>query len=103
MTPLHRMALGGLLLLSAATAALAQAPPPTMGPRESALLDAVTLGDAAKVKALLEQGASPEARNPQNDRTALYFAAEKGHLAIVELLLVHRANIQAREKQNNET
>jgi hypothetical protein len=104
MAPIHRMALGLLLLLLAPAApAPAQAPLPPMGPREHALLDAVMLGDAAKVKALLEQGASPEARNPQNDRTALYFAAEKGELAIVELLLVHRANIQAREKEHGET
>lgn len=95
-------ALGLLLMLSAGTAA-AQPPTPPMGPKEHALLDAVMLGDAAKVKLLLEQGASPEARNPQNDRTALFFAAEKGNLPIVELLLVHKANIQAREKEHGET
>jgi hypothetical protein len=111
MTPTHRIVLGSFVLAMTAPAA-AQAPPPqaqpvqarpTMGPREHALLDAVMLGDAAKVKELLEQGASPEARNPQNDRTALYLAAEKGALPIVELLLVHRANVQAREKERGET
>jgi ankyrin repeat protein len=100
MTRFHRMALG--LFMLATVPASAQAPKP-MGPKEHALLDAVMLGDVAKVKALLEQGASPEARNPQNDRTALFFAAEKGQLAIVELLLVHKANIQARDKERGET
>lgn len=74
-----------------------------MGSREHALLDAVMQGDTAKVKELLEHGASPEARNPQNGRTALYFAAEKGALPIVELLLVHRAHVQVRDKEHGET
>jgi hypothetical protein len=111
MTPTRRIVLGSVVLAMTAPAA-AQAPPPQaqptqaqpgMGPREHALLDAVMLGDAAKVKDLLEQGASPEARNPQNDRTALYFAAEQGALPIVELLLVHRANVQVRERERGET
>jgi len=101
MTHARRIAIG-LFVLAAAAPAFAQAPPP-MGPREHQLLDAVQQGDAAKVKALLEKGASPEARIQENDRTALYLAAEKGDLAIVELLLVHRANIQVREKERNET
>jgi uncharacterized protein len=102
MMPTPRLAVG-LLLLATAAPALAEAPVPPMGPKEHQLLDAVLQGDAAKVKSLLEKGASPEARNEENDRTALYLAAEKGDVAIVELLLVHRANIQVREKERNET
>jgi Ankyrin repeats (3 copies) len=75
---------------------------PSQGPREEALLDAVLLGNPEKVKQLLDQGASPEAKNQENDRTALFFAAEKGNAEIVRLLLDHGANLNAVEKEHRE-
>ena len=91
-----------VLLLLGLGQARAETPALPQGPREEALLDAVLLGDAKKVQALLDQGASPEARNLENDRTALFFAAEKGNAEIVKLLLAHGANIDAVEKEHRE-
>lgn len=73
------------------------------GPREKALLEAVLLSQAPKVKDLLDQGASTEARHPENEGTALFFAAEKGNVEIVRLLLDRGANVNAVEKLHRES
>jgi len=69
---------GALLLLSAAA--------PQQTDQDQALLDAVIAGDAARVAALIEQGADPGAAN-QYDVTALSFAADRGHVEVVRVLL----------------
>lgn len=69
---------------------------------EDVLLSAVLSRDKPKVEALLKQGASPDARNKENDRTALFFAAEMGDLAMVDLLLRHGADVGARDKMHGE-
>ena len=101
-TPRRRLAIAlGALALAAAVSAKDGT---TRSPRplESALLDAVLLGDAARVKSLLEQGASPDARNTDNQRTALFFAAEKGDLAVVRLLLAHGADVRTADTVHGE-
>jgi len=100
--PLRRLAtsMGALALAVAASAADEIHPSPR--PLESALLDAVLLGDAAKVQALLEKGASPDARNADNQRTVLFFAAEKGDLPVVRLLLAHGADVRVADAVHRE-
>jgi ankyrin repeat protein len=91
-----------LLLLLTVGEARGQTPAAVQGPRERALLDAVHLSNLVKVKELLAQGASPEAKDPDNDRTVLFYAAEKGNVAIVQLLLDHGASVNVVEKVHRE-
>jgi hypothetical protein len=92
-----------LAVLGATVVQAAPAQDPTPPSREDVLLSAVLLRDPVRVKALLEQGASPEARNKENGRTALFFAAEIGDRAVTELLLQHGANVAARDTLHGET
>ena len=59
--------------------------------REEQLLDAVRAGDTAAVKALLDQGVPVDTKF-RYDRTALSFAADRGHVEIVKLLLERGAD-----------
>jgi ankyrin repeat protein len=69
------MILGLLLLFQA---------PPDAEARREAYLDAVRKGDVAAVKTVLDQGVEVDARF-RYDRTALSFAADRGHLEIVRI------------------
>ncbi len=60
------------------------------------LLAAAKKGDAGAVKTLLALGADPNTKNSY-DATALTFAADKGHLEVVQLLLKHKANPNVRD------
>ena len=62
--------------------------------REEELLDAVRKGDAAAVKALLDQGVPVDTKY-RYDRTALSFAADRGHVEIVKVLLERGADPDA--------
>src|SRR5687767_4655681 len=100
--PLRRFAITlGALVLATTTSAGHETGRPQRT-LDSALLDAVLLGDAAKVKSLLDEGASPDARNLDNQRTALFFAAEKGDLPIVRLLLAHGADVRVADTVHRE-
>ena len=66
--------------------AAGQAPPP------EALFEAARRGDAARVAELLEAGADVNAK-ARYDMTALAFAADKGHLDVVRLLVERGAAI----------
>jgi Ankyrin repeats (3 copies) len=90
------------LLVGAAICGAAQQQEPDVALRENMLLGAVLLHDAATVKSLLQQGVSPEAKNKENDRTALFLAAESGDAAIVQLLLEFGADVTARDKLHGE-
>ena len=90
------------LVVGAAVYVAAEPQEPDAARRESTLLGAVLLHDAPAVKSLLEQGVSPEAKNKENDRTALFFAAENGDVAIVRLLLEFGADVTARDKPRRE-
>jgi outer membrane protein assembly factor BamB len=81
---------GGLLLL-ALVPATQQA-----GPLNEQLWEAARKGDAAAVKALLDKGADVNAK-ARYDATALHFAADKGHLAVVEVLIRHKADLNIRD------
>jgi outer membrane protein assembly factor BamB len=60
------------------------------------LWDAARKGNAAAVKALLDKGADVNAK-ARYDVTALHFAADKGHLQVVELLIRHKADLNVRD------
>lgn len=79
------------LLLLAALASAAGA-----GSREDELLQAVRTGDAAAVKALLDQGVPVDTKF-RYDRTPLSFAADRGHVEIVRLLLDRGADADAQD------
>jgi outer membrane protein assembly factor BamB len=59
-------------------------------------LAAAKRGDAAVVEALLAKGAEVNAKTRYGG-TALAFAADKGHLQVVRILLKHKANVNAKD------
>lgn len=77
------------LLLAAAFASGADDP-------GEALREAARAGDLAKVDALLAAGAPVDAP-AKYGQTPLYFAAEKGHLAVVRRLVERGANVNAKD------
>jgi outer membrane protein assembly factor BamB len=60
------------------------------------LLAAAKKGDAETVKALLDKGVHVDAKN-EYGATALSYAADKGHLAIVKLLVQHKADVNVQD------
>jgi hypothetical protein len=90
------------LVVGTAICVAAQPQEPDAALRENMLLGAVLLHDVPAVKSLLEQGVSPDAKNKENDRTALFFAAEIGDAAIVQLLLNFGADVTARDTLHGE-
>jgi hypothetical protein len=65
-------------------------------PSEADLLAAIRKGDAAAVKALLDQGVSANAKY-RYDRSALSFAADRGQVEVVRLLLDRGADPNAKD------
>lgn len=80
-------------MLVLTTAGLA-APPPD--PRVETLFDAARQGDVAAVTRLLDAGLDVNAKG-RYDTTALFFAADKGQLAVVELLLARGASVDVHD------
>ena len=60
------------------------------------LLAAVRKGDAARVKALLEQGADVNTKSPYG-ATGLFFAADRGNMEIMKILLDHGADVKVKD------
>lgn len=79
----------GLLLL------LMMAQAPTSALNES-LWEAARAGDAARVASLVDEGADVNAK-ARYDMTALHFAADKGRLEVVRLLVARGANVNAQD------
>ena len=63
------------------------------------LLEAAAAGDAARIRQLLKDGAAVNAADPETGETALMKAAAKGHPEAAAVLMLRRANEQARDKQ----
>lgn len=80
---------GALVLVAAAAAGFAGTP-------EEDLLEAIRQGDAAAVKRLLDGGVSANAKY-RYDRSALSFAADRGSVEIVRLLLDRGAAVDAQD------
>lgn len=79
----------GLVLLVAALAAGADDP-------GEALREAARAGDLARIEALLASGVPVDAP-ARYGQTPLYFAAEKGHLAVARRLVERGANVNAKD------
>ena len=60
------------------------------------LLAAARKGDAAAVQSLLSKGVDVNSQNSYG-ATALTYAADKGHLEVVKLLLEHKADVNAKD------
>src|SRR5215510_2883433 len=89
------------IVLITAAAALAQAPADNVAKvdnvdRADALSEATRKGDAAAVKKLLDEGVPVDTKF-RYDRTALSFAADRGHVEVVKLLLARGADINAKD------
>jgi outer membrane protein assembly factor BamB len=69
---------------------------------KEAFLAAARKGDVASVKALLAKGADVNATNAYG-ATALSYAADKGHLEVVKLLLQHKAKVNVKDSFYNFT
>ena len=82
-----------ILLLSAATVALAQDPKQALNEQ---LYEAVRKGDLAAVTSLLDKGADVNAKF-RYGATALFKAAERGNADIVKLLLARGADASVRD------
>jgi outer membrane protein assembly factor BamB len=65
-------------------------------PRVDALFAAARAGDTVEVARLLDGGVNPNSRG-RYETTALFFAADKGHLAVVDLLLARGADASVRD------
>ena len=79
----------GLVLLVAALAAGADDP-------GEALREAARAGDLKRIEALLAAGVQVDAP-ARYGQTALYFAAEKGHLAVAQRLVERGANVNVED------
>jgi hypothetical protein len=66
------------------------------GTKEDELLRAIRQGDLAAVKALLDQGVAVDTKF-RYDRTPLSFAADRGQVEIVKLLLERGADVNAKD------
>lgn len=62
-------------------------------PAEAEFFKSAREGDVQKVSLLLKGGCSPEAEEKYSGRTALMYAAENGHLPVVQLLLSAKAKV----------
>jgi hypothetical protein len=69
---------------------------PTSPPSNDSLLQAVRQGDAVAVKAALDAGVPVDAKF-RYDRTALSFAADRGNVEIVKLLVERGADVNAKD------
>lgn len=70
--------------------------------KQDAYLEAVRKGDAAAVKAVLNQGVEVDAKL-RDDRTALSFAADHGSVEIVRMLLDRGADVNAKDSVHGAT
>lgn len=82
-----------LLILFATTLALTQAPPAT---KAEQLQDATRKGDAAAVKALLDEGVDVNTKFRYN-ATAIFYACDAGNIEVVKVLLDKGANLDIKD------
>src|SRR5215207_2783776 len=103
-------AIAGLVTMPSLGAARQAAPAPPKpasatlapSPQAAAYLDAVRKGDVAGVEQALAAGVAVDAPFRYN-RTALSFAADRGHVEVVRVLLAKGANPEATDSFYNQT
>src|SRR5438046_3587366 len=81
------------LVIAGTVLALAQTPAPT---KAEQFQDAARKGDAAAVKALLDEGVDVNTKFRYN-ATALFYACDHGHLEVVRVLLDHGADLNVKD------
>src|SRR5438128_11965871 len=81
------------LVIVGTVLALAQTPAPT---KTEQFQDAARKGDAAAVKALLDEGVDVNTKFRYN-ATALFYACDHGHLEVVKVLLDHGADLNVKD------
>jgi peptidoglycan/LPS O-acetylase OafA/YrhL len=84
-----------------ATKRAAQAPEAARLAPAPDLWRASAAGDRARVAALIEAGADPDARDLGTGATALSLAAGSGHVALVQQLLAGGADVQATDRDGS--
>jgi hypothetical protein len=82
-----------MMLIAVAALALSQAAPPN---KAEQLQDAVRKGDAAAVKALLDEGVDVNTKFRYN-ATAIFFACDGGHIDVVKVLLDKGADLTVKD------
>jgi uncharacterized protein len=70
--------------------------------KADALSDAARKGDAAAVTKLLDEGVDVNTKF-RYERTALSFAADRGHVEVVKVLLAHKADVTIKDTFYNAT
>ena len=73
-------------------------PNATLPSGESVLMTAARTGSADAVRALLERGADPNARETSHQQTALMWAASHDHPTVAQALIDHDADVHARAR-----
>jgi len=68
--------------------------------RKTEFMTSTKKGDYETVKAYLKNDIDINTRDPENGYTALHWAAEKGQMKIVKLLIEKGANLNAKTKNN---
>ena len=81
---------------SSASSSAQQPAPPVPSNSSEDLWAAARAGDTAKVAAALDKGADVNAKT-RYGATALTFAADKGHLEVVKLLIARGADVNAQD------
>ena len=69
-----------------------------VGSGETVLMSCARTGSVAAVRALLEAGADVDAREPSQHQTALMWAVAERHAEVVDVLVDHGADVQARSR-----
>ena len=96
MTSLITIVLLSLALMPAAPAPQAPTAQQAPSPIAEELWAAARAGDAARVTAALDKGADVNAKT-RYGATALTFAADKGHVEVVKLLIARGADVNAQD------
>jgi ankyrin repeat protein len=94
MTRAHPILLCALVLLAAPSALTAQTPAPS--DKADALSAAARRGDAAAVAKLLDEGVDVNTKY-RYGVTALFYAADHGHLEVVKALLARKAEVNIKD------
>lgn len=88
-----------LMVALASLCLIACAEPKDGASYDHPLLTASEIGDLATVQKRLADGANADSKWPENDLTALYVAAQNGHVDIVNALLAADADVNQKSMQ----